>query len=131
MRPLPVLLLLLMMALTSCSDLPEKRRLLASAGSETIPATTPAQLARLNSIKSNKVVPVNGKRGTAYLFADKQKKCLMIGGASQYQKYRTLKIRQQQIDAKLLDAQVNMDDADYNTWGPGADWGWGVASAPL
>jgi hypothetical protein len=23
-----------------------------------------------------------------------------------------------------------MDNADYNAWGEGSDWGWGTASAP-
>lgn len=116
--------------LTACSNVGEKRTLLATAGFKTIPATTPAQTARLHNIKSSKVVPMAGKHGTVYVFADKAKNCLMVGGPAQYQQYRALKLKQQQIDEKLLDAQMNMDNADYSAWGEGADWGWGVASAP-
>ena len=115
---------------TACSNLSEKRALLTAAGFKTIPATTSAQMARLHDIKSNKIVPMNGKKGTVYVFADKAKNALMVGSPAQYQKYRALKLKQQKIDEKLLDAQVNMDNADYSAWGDGADWGWGVASDP-
>ena len=54
----------------------------------------------------------------------------MVGGAIQFQNYRKLKLKQRQIDEKLLDAQVNMDNADWNTWGPAASWGDGIASDP-
>ena len=120
----------LLLALTACSNLSEKRTLLTSAGFKTIPATTPAQIARLHAIKSHKVFPMNGKKGTVYLFADKGRNLLFVGSPAQYQQYRILKLRQQRIDEKLLDAQVNMDNADYSAWGEGADWGWGVASDP-
>jgi hypothetical protein len=122
-----------MAGLVACSNLSEKRTLLAAAGFKTIPATTPAQLAKLNSLKSGKVVPLVGKKGTVYVFADTARKTLLAGNASQYEAYRKLKVSQQKIDEKLLDAQVNMDNTDYNTWGPNSyeNWGWGVASDPL
>jgi hypothetical protein len=73
---------------------------------------------------------MTGKKGTVYVFADKSRNVLFVGSSSQYQQYRALKLRQQKIDEKLLDAQVNMDNADYSAWGEGAGWGWGVASDP-
>lgn len=126
-----LLLTSVLLTLTACSNVGEKRTLLASAGFRTILATTPAQIAKLNSIKSSKIIPMTGKKGTVYVFADKAKNVLIVGSPAQYQQYRTLKLRQQRIDEKLLDAQVNMDNADYNAWGNGADWGWGTASDPL
>lgn len=120
-----------LLALVACSNVGEKRTLLAAAGFQTIPATTPAQIAKLQSIKSRKVVPLTGKKGTVYVFADKAQKALIVGSPAQYQKYRSLKLRHQQVEEKLLDAQVNMDNADYNAWGDGANWGWGIASDPL
>ena len=125
-----LLLIPALLILTACSNVSEKRTLLASAGFRTIPATTPAQIARLNTIKSGKVVPMTGKKGTVYVFADKSRNVLFVGSPSQYQQYRALKLKQQKIDEKLLDAQMNMDNADYSAWGEGADWGWGVASDP-
>ena len=119
------------LALTACSNVGEKRTLLAAAGFQTIPATTPAQIARLGAIKSSKVVPMTGKKGTVYVFADKAKNALIVGSPVQYQQYRSLKLKHQHVEEKLLDAQVNMDNADYNAWGDGANWGWGVASDPL
>lgn len=126
-----LLSILCLLPLTACSNLGEKRTELASAGFQTIAATTPAQLAKLQKIKSNKVVAVTGKKGTVYIFADHQRKALMVGTTAQYQKYRALKLRQQKIDEQLLDAQVQMDDADWMTFGPYANWGWSVASDPL
>ena len=125
------ILLFLLVGLTACSNIGEKRTLLATAGFKTIPATTPAQLDRLHSLKSGKVVPLTGKKGTVYVFADSANKSLLVGTPAQYQAYRKLKLRQQKIDEKLLDAQVNMDTADWNTFGDQSSWGWGVASDPL
>ena len=125
-----LLLIPALLILTACSNVSEKRTLLASAGFRTIPATTPAQIEKLHAIKSSKVIPMNGKRGTVYVFADKAKNSLIVGSPAQYQQYRALKLREQKIDEKLLDAQMNMDNADYSAWGQGTDWGWGVASDP-
>jgi len=120
-----------LLLLTACSNIGEKRTLLAAAGFQTIPATTPAQIAQLQNIKSHKVFPLVGKNGTVYLFADKAKKALFVGSPAQYQQYRALKLKQQKIDEQLLDAQINMNNADYSAFGNGASWGWGVASDPL
>jgi hypothetical protein len=120
-----------MIGLAACSNIGEKRTLLASAGFKTFPATTPAQLSKLHSIKSGKVVPLNGKKGTVYVFADTSRKALLIGTPSQYQAYRALKLKQQKIDEQLLDSQVNMDNADWNAFGDESGWGWGVASDPM
>lgn len=116
--------------LTACANTSQKRSELAASGFRTIPATTPGQLARLNSLKSGKVVPLKGPKGTVYVFADIADKALLIGTTSQYEAYRKLKLKQQKIDEQLLDAQVNMDSADWNAWGPDATWGWAVASEP-
>ena len=120
-----------LLILAACSNVGEKRTLLAAAGFKTIPATTPGQIARLQGIKSSKIVPMAGKKGTVYVFADKARNSLIVGGPAQYQQYRSLKLKHQQVEEQLLDAQVNMDNADYNAWGPTGDWGWGVASDPL
>jgi hypothetical protein len=117
--------------ITACSNISEKRTLLASAGFQTIPATTPTQLAKLNSLKPGKVVPLNGKKGTVYVFADTPRKALLIGTPAQYQTYRGLKLKQKKIDEQLLDAQVNMDNSDWSAFGDQAGWGWGVASDPM
>lgn len=119
-----------LLSLTACSNIGEKRTELSAAGFRTVAATTPAQLARLASLKSSKVVPVAGKQGTVYVFADHARRALMVGGPAQYQKYRAIKLRQQKIDEQLLDAQIHMDDADWNSWGPYAGWAWSVASNP-
>ena len=130
--PIPqfFLIMSILIALTACSNIGEKRTLLSAAGFKTIPATTPAQIASLHGIKSSKVVPMTGKQGTVYVFADKARNVLFVGSPAQYQQYRSLKLKQQQIDEKLLDAQVNMNNADYSAWNQGSDWGWGAASAP-
>ena len=120
-----------LLLLAACSNVGEKRTLLAAAGFNTIPATTPAQIARLQGIKSSKVVPMSGKKGTVYIFADKAKNSLIVGSPAQYQQYRSLKLKHQRAEEQLLDAQVNMDNADYNAWGPTVNWGWCVASYPL
>jgi len=130
--PLRTLLATLaLLVLPSCSDLPEKRTLLSSAGFLTIPATTPAQQARLRGLKPGKVVLVKGTGGEVrYVFPDPSKGFLMVGTPLQFQRYKTLKMQQQQIDEKLLDAQVNMDNADWSAFNNEAGWGFGIASDP-
>ena len=119
--------------LAACSNIGEKRSLLAAAGFRTVPATTPVQIAKLHNLKSNKLIPLTGKKGTVYVFADVGRNALMVGTPAQYQEYRKLKLRQQKIDEKLLDAQVRMDDSNWNAWdnAESASWGWGIASDPL
>jgi hypothetical protein len=118
------------MGLAACSNIGEKRTELATAGFRTIPATSPAQIAHLASIKSTKVIPLKGPNGVVYVFADHDKKALMVGSPAQYQNYRKIKLKQQQIDEKLLEAQTNLGQADWSAWGPDSGWGWGVASDP-
>ena len=124
-------LLVSLIGLTACSNIGEKRTLLASAGFKTIPATTPTQLAKLHSLKPGKVVPLNGKQGTVYVFADTTRNALLIGTPAQYQAYRALKLKQQKVDEQLLDSQVNMDNADWSSFGDQSGWGWGDASDPM
>lgn len=130
MKPL-TLIPLACLLMAGCSNIGEKRTELSAAGFRTIPATTPAQLAKLASLKSSKVVRVNGKRGTVYVFADHERKSLMVGSPSQYQQYRAIKVRQRKIDEQLLDAQVSMDNADWSAWGTDSQWGWSTASDAL
>ena len=108
-----------MAGLVACSNLSEKRTLLAAAGFKTIPATTPAQLAKLNSLKSGKVVPLVGKNGTVYVFADTARKALLAGNASQYEAYRKLKVSQQKIDAKAGASVPPAVDPSADPGGPG------------
>jgi hypothetical protein len=120
----------ILLTLSACSNVGEKRSELAAAGFRSIPATTPAQVAKLQSIKSSKLVPLKGKNGTVYVFADHEKKTLMVGTPAQFQKYRALKLRQQKIDEQLLESQANMANVDWESWGPYAGWSWNVASSP-
>lgn len=131
MKPPALIALACLLPLAGCSNIGEKRTELAAAGFQTIPATTPSQLARLSSLKSTKVIPINGKRGTIYVFADHQRKALMVGSTAQYNKYRAIKLHQRKIDEQLLDSQINMDNADWEAWGPYSNWGWSTASDPL
>jgi hypothetical protein len=120
-------------AISACSNLGEKRTLLSAAGFKTVPATTPAQLEKLYSMKPGKITPLVGKLGTVYIFADTPLKALLVGSPSEYKTYRKLSAKQKKIDEKLLQAQVNMDNNDWNAWGPDSyqNWGWSVASDPL
>jgi len=125
--------LTLTLILSACSNIGEKRTELAAAGFRTVPATTPAQIAHLKSLKPGKVIALQGKKGVRYVFPDPAKNCLMVGTPSQFQQYRAIKLRQQQVDEKLLDAQMNMDTADWNAWNNGESgaMGWSIASDPL
>ena len=126
------LLSLCMVGLAGCSNIGEKRTALASVGFKSMPATTAKQIAHLHTLKAGKVVALTGKKGTFYIFPDPAKNSLMVGTPAQYQQYRALRLKQRQVDEKLLQAQVNMDNADWNTWynGESGAAGWGIASDP-
>jgi hypothetical protein len=119
-----------MLMLTSCSHLAEKRTLLATAGFKTVVVSGPVQLAQLQKMKTGKVLTLKGKNGQLYLFPEPATKSIMLGGPTQYKHYLTLRKRQKRIDEQVFEAQVNMDNADWNTWGDESMWGMAPASDP-
>ena len=116
--------------LTACSNLSEKRTLLASAGFKTVVVSDPVQLAQLQKMKTGKVLTLKDKNGQLYLFPEPATKSIMLGGPAQYRSYLTLRKRQKRIDEQVFEAQVNMDNADWNTWGDESSWGMAPASDP-
>src|SRR5262245_35123283 len=71
---------------------PETTKPLTQAGFKTLPADTPAKVARLNALTPYKVVPWTRKSGaTVYAYADPDMcKCVYVGSAKQYARYKQL-----------------------------------------
>jgi hypothetical protein len=125
-------LLVGIVCLTACSNLSEKRTLLSAAGFKTFPATTPEQLAKLKSMKQGKITPLFGKKGVVYVFADTPRKAILVGNATEFQAYKKLSAQKKQVDEQLLEAQMNMDNSEWDAWGPySGGWGFSPASDPL
>jgi hypothetical protein len=71
---------------------PETTKLLTQAGFKTLPADTPAKMARLNALTPYTVVPWTRKSGvTVHAYADPDMcKCVYVGSAKQYATYKRL-----------------------------------------
>ena len=89
--------LVLATALGGCTAIrrdqaPQTTSLLTQAGFKTLPADTPARVAKLNTLTPYKIVPWTRKSGaTVYAYADPDPcKCVYVGSAKQYARYRQL-----------------------------------------
>jgi hypothetical protein len=91
--------------------------LLAAAGFNALPATTPQQQDSLHALPPNRLVRRVRGNGYVYLYADPTLcNCLYIGGQPAYDNYQhellVQKVQQEEFQAEL----------DENTWEPGP-WG--------
>ena len=106
-------------------DAHRKENLLAAAGFQMRLPDTPEKLAKFQAMTPNKLIAHSRPDGTiAYTYADPLEcKCLYIGGAPQYARYRELKQQQQVAQAQEDAAFAEEDTAmDWGMWGPWGPW---------
>ena len=81
-------LLLATLVLSGCSSGQNKETLLGAAGFRTIVPTTPKQITKVKSLPQLKVLPINKKGQTYFIFADASRNMLLIGNQKQYTQYQ-------------------------------------------
>jgi hypothetical protein len=120
-------LVLAMLAIGCAADLKNKQNLAAAAGFKVITPAGADQQAILATLPADKVTPVTYKGKSYYVLPDAKNNQAYVGGQTEYQAYRQLRLQQQISNDNLMAASMNQDAA-LNNWG--AWGGWGMA-APM
>ena len=115
------------LAIGCAADLKNKENLATAAGFKVITPNGADQQAILAKLPADKVTPVNYKGKSYYVLPDAKNNQAYVGGQTEYQAYRQLRLQQQISNDNLMAASMN-EDAAMNNWG--AWGGWGMA-APM
>jgi hypothetical protein len=98
-----------------------KENLLIAAGFKIIVPSTAAQQQKLKALPPDKVTLVQKSGKTYYVFPDAANNQAYVGGPTQFQAYKQLRLANQLANENLEAAEMNQDASmDWGTWG-----GWG------
>ena len=98
-----------------------KENLLIAAGFKVITPHTAAQQEKLQALPSDKVTLVQKNGKIYYVFPDAANNQAYVGGPTQYQAYKQLRLANKLANENLEAAEMNQDASmDWGTWG-----GWG------
>lgn len=105
----------------------QKEDLLAAAGFEAHPATTPERQQMLQKLPPNRFVMQDHNGHTVYIYADPIAcNCVYFGDAAAYSKYKQERFQQQLADEQQTTAQLYTQPGfGWGAWGP-----WGPGWAP-
>ena len=110
------------------SRVEEREQMLAAAGFEEKPASTPERQQMLISLEPYKVLrrtlPPGKDVSFGYVYADPQFcKCIFVGGPKEYQQYHQAAL-QQRVAEEQIEAAEAQEDAAFNwgAWGPYGGW---------
>jgi hypothetical protein len=114
----------LLVLMVSCSSMQtqNKENLLIAAGFQVIAPKTAAQQQLLNSLPPDKVTPIRHAGKRYYVFPDAAHNQAYVGGPSQYQSYRQLRLANQLSNENLEAAEMNQEAA-MEGWGAWGGWG--------
>lgn len=95
----------------------DTERTLAAAGFQLKIASTPEQLAHIESLPQRKLTPTTGPDGeNRFIYADaKYCKCLYAGTEKAYDRYRNLEVKQ---EIAMNEEAASMNWGMYGGWGP-------------
>lgn len=100
-----------------------EENLLSAAGFTAKPASTPAQLAALQSLPANKLTQQTHNGQTVYLYADPMVcLCVYAGSQAAYSKYRQMVFQQNLANEEQMTAQMQENNFDFSPWG--GFWGY-------
>ena len=99
-----------------------KENLLIAAGFKVIVPRTAAQKQKLQALPAGKVTLVQKEGKTYYVFPDAANNQAYVGGPTQYQAYKQLRLANKLANENLEAAEMNQDASmDWGAWG-----GWGA-----
>jgi hypothetical protein len=102
-----------------------KENLLIAAGFQVIVPKTAVQQQKLQTLPADKVTLVQLAGRTYYMFPDAPHNQAYIGGPTQYQAYRQLRVAKQLANENLEAAEMNQDASmDWPGWGGWGGVGW-------
>ena len=123
-----VLTLAALTALGGCAaqNAREMDGMLAAAGFQVRPATTPERLQQLKTLKPRTLIQMEKNGSPYWVVADPTVcQCLYVGNQAAFQRYEQLKLRQEYADEQMMTAEMNEDAAmDWSMWGPWGPWGY-------
>ncbi|WP_411727190.1 hypothetical protein [Methyloglobulus sp.] len=111
---------LVALAVGCASDLKDKENLAVAAGFKVITPVKPDQVALLPTLPEDKVTQINYQGKTYYVLPDVKNNQAYVGGPTEYQAYRQIRLAKQISDQNLRAAQMNQDSMNWGAWG-----GWG------
>ncbi len=92
--------------------------LLSAAGFTVQPANTPARVASLRSLPSNKVVQQARSSGVSYVYANPLVcACLYVGDQAAFGRYRQEVFQRRLADEQEMTARMSRMDWNYGPWG--------------
>ena len=119
-----IALLALIVGCTS-TQTQNKENLLIAAGFKVIVPHTAAQQQKLQALPADKVTLVQKDGKTYYVFPDAANNQAYVGGPTQYQAYRQLRLANKLANENLEAAEMNQDASmDWGAWGGWGGPGW-------
>lgn len=113
----------------SCSSMQtqvqSKENLLIAAGFQVIVPKSAVQQQKLQTLPADKVTPIQVGRKIYYVFPDAPHNQAYVGGPTQYQTYRQLRLAKQLSNENLEAAEMNQETSmDFAGWGGWGGVGW-------
>ena len=119
--PIGAFALLVLVLGCSSTQTQNKENLLIAAGFKVIVPSTAVQQQKLQALPAGKVTLVQKDGKTYYVFPDAANNQAYVGGPTQYQAYKQLRLENKLTNENLEAAEMNQDAAmDWGAWG-----GWG------
>jgi hypothetical protein len=109
-RLFPLLIVLLLPACTS--HLQQKENFLREAGFRPVTPTTPAQIAKMNSLPQGKITQIHHRGKTLFLLADAKQHLVLVGGNPQFEQYQQILYKKQvdpAIENRAFDKAIEYD----------------------
>jgi hypothetical protein len=109
---------------TKAERVGNKEDLLAAAGFDVMPASTPARQQEIAGLPAHHFLTQLKGDKVIYLYADPLVcNCLYIGSQAAYDKYRSEVFQRQIASEQQIAAEQQRDAWDWGPWGPGW-WAW-------
>lgn len=102
-----------------------KENLLIAAGFKVITPRTAAQQQKLQALPADKVTLVQKSGQSYYVFPDAAHNQAYVGGPTQFQAYKQLRLENKLANENLEAAEMNQDASmDWGAWGGWGGPGW-------
>ena len=116
-----IALLALTVGCATTSSTQNKESMLVASGFKVITPKTAAQQQKLQALPPDHVTLIQKDGKTYYVFPDAANNQAYVGGPTQYQAYKQLRLANKLANENLEAAEINQDASmDWGTWG-----GWG------
>jgi hypothetical protein len=125
LNPIGAIALLALAVGCTSTQTQSKENLLIAAGFKVITPHTAAQQQKLQALPADHVTLVQKDGKTYYVFPDAANNQAYVGGPTQYQAYKQLRLANKLANENLEAAEMNQDASmDWGAWGGWGGPGW-------